>query len=157
MSSAGALNLRSPLLRDAYAYWNEKRQNALMPTRSDIDPVEIPRLLPYVILLDVFTEPFDFRYRLIGTAARGIMHSDYTGRLFSQIPGKGSGSALWRGCEAVVASKKPLSESPPYVGPENSLRNCENVLLPLSEDRVNVTMILKVISFELGAGRASPY
>jgi hypothetical protein len=153
---ANGLMLRSPRLREAYEYWNAKRQNALMPTRSHIDPVEIPRLLPYIILLDVFTGPVDFRYRLIGTAARSIMRGDYTGQLFSQISGKGGGSALWRGCESVVASKRPISESPPYVGPDRHLKNCENVLLPLSEDRINVNMILKVISFERvrGAGNA---
>lgn len=107
-----------------------------------------PTLLPYVMLVDV-VEPLDFRYRLIGTAARSIMRRDYTGLLFSQIPGKGQSSVLWQGCESVARGKLPLSLSPPYVGTE-SLKECENVLLPLSDNRVNVTMILKVISFERG-------
>lgn len=150
MTVSNGQSLNSPLLREAHAYWESKRQNRLMPSRSDIDPIEIPRLLPYIILLDVLPEPLDFGYRLIGTAARSIMRADYTGRIFSQIPGKGSDSVLWRLCETVVRSKTPLSESPPYVGHERFLKNCENVLLPLSEDRVNVNMIFKVISFERG-------
>jgi hypothetical protein len=82
-------------------------------------------------------------YRLIGTQARDIMRQDFTGKCFSEIPGKGKESALWY-CEAVVRRKAPISWT------ERFLRNCENALLPLSNDRVNVTMIFKVISFERG-------
>jgi hypothetical protein len=143
-------SLQAERLRIAYGYWLGKRQGRLMPCRSDIDPVEIPALLPYVMLIDVIGHPLDFRYRLIGTAARNIMRRDYTGLLFSEIAGKGEGSVLWHGCELVVRSKAPVSMSPPYVGAEPGLKECENVLLPLSDDRIGVTMILKVISFKRG-------
>ena len=135
-------------MRAAHEYWLSKRQGRLMPARADIDPVEIPTLLPYVVLIDV-VEPLNFRYRLIGTEARSIMRRNYTGLLFSEIDGKDESSVLWHGCEAVVRGKQPLSLSPPYVGTE-TLKKCENVLLPLSDNRVDVTMILKVISFERG-------
>ena len=142
--------LNSPRLREAYSYWDAKRQTKLMPSRSDLDPVEIPRLLPYVILIDVMREPLDFRYRLVGTQACVIMRRDLTGQIFSEIPGNGQASALWRGCEAVVSSKAPMCWQFSYLGPERSLRDCERVLLPLSKDGVNVTMIFKVITFERG-------
>ena len=141
-------DLRAERLRAAYAYWLGKRNGRLMPSRSDIDATEIPRLLPYVMLIDVLAEPLDFRYRLIGTAARSISRRDYTGLRFSDVAGKGKDSALWRGCETVVQSKLPHSNNPPYVGSNAFVRNCENVLLPLSDDRISVTMIFKVISFE---------
>jgi hypothetical protein len=142
--------LSSPRLREAYAYWDAKRKNKLMPSRADIDPVEMPRLLPYIILIDVVREPLDFRYRLIGTQACSIMRRDFTGQFFSKIPGNEKESALWRGCDAVVGSKAPMYWQLPYVGPDRFLRDYENVLLPLSNDGVNVTMIFKVISFERG-------
>jgi hypothetical protein len=142
--------LNSPRLREAYIYWDAKRQTKLMPSRADLDPVEIPRLLPYVILIDVMREPLDFRYRLVGTQACFIMRRDFTGQIFSEIPGSGKESALWQGCEAVVSSKAPMYWQLPYAGPDRFLRNYENVLLPLSNDGVSVTMIFKVISFERG-------
>jgi hypothetical protein len=141
-------SLRSNRLRAAYVYWLGKRNGRPMPSRSDIDPTEIPTLLPYVTLIDVLAEPLDFRYRLIGTGVRSISRRDYTGLLFSEVEGKGRDSVLWHGCEVVVQSKVPSSHSPPYVGSDAFVRNCENILLPLSDDLVNVTMILKVISFE---------
>ena len=142
--------LNSRRLREAYSYWNTKRRNKLMPSRSDIDPIEFPPLLPYVILIDVVREPLDFRYRLVGTQACEIMRGDFTGQFFSKIPGKGRDSALWHGCDAVVSSKAAISWEIPYDGPERFLRSYENVLLPLSNDGFNVTMIFKVISFERG-------
>jgi PAS domain len=71
-------SLRAERLRVAYGYWLGKRQGRMMPCRSDIEPVEIPALLPYVMLIDVIADPLDFRYRLIGTAARNVMRRDYT-------------------------------------------------------------------------------
>lgn len=142
--------LNSVRLRAAYTYWDSKRQNKLMPSRADIDPVEIPRLLPYVILIDVTREPLDFRYRLVGTRACSIMPRDFTGQFFSKIPGNGKGSILWQECDAVVSSKAPMYWQTPHVAPQSSLHKVENVLLPLSNDRVNVTMIFEVINFEGG-------
>ena len=143
-----SLTLRSERLRAAYAYWLSKCNGRAMPSRADIDPTDMPKLLPYVTLIDVLANPLDFRYRLIGTEMRNISRRDYTGLRFSEIEGKGRNSALWRGCEAVVRSKTPISDSPPYVGSDVFIRNCENVMLPLSDDQIKVRMILKVISFE---------
>jgi hypothetical protein len=143
-------SLAAPRLRQAYAYWHGKLAGRAMPARRDIDPVEMPQLLPYVMLVDVLADPLDFRYRLIGTEVRAILARDYTGSRFSEVPGKGSDSVVWRNCAEVVRHKAPLSRSPPYVGPERDLRRCENVLLPLSEDGKEVSMIMQVISFERG-------
>jgi len=144
--------LGAPRLREAFAYWDGKRAGRVMPCRGDIDPVEMPRLLPYVMLIDVLAAPVDFRYRLIGTEVRAIAARDYTGRRFSEVVGKGRGSVVWDGCEQVVATRAPYTGSPPYVGPERELRRCENLLLPLSENGSDVSMIFKIISFERGRG-----
>ena len=38
-------------------YWRGKCDGRAMPARADIDPLEIPRLLPYVYLVDVLDDP----------------------------------------------------------------------------------------------------
>ncbi|HWI29279.1 MAG TPA: PAS domain-containing protein [Stellaceae bacterium] len=142
--------LGAPRLKEALLYWQRKRGSRAMPSRRDLDPIEMPKLLPFVMLYDVLASPLDFRYRLIGTEVRSILAADYTGKRFSEVPGKGRGSVVWDNCEQVVLSKMPFSRSPPYVGPERVLRACENLLLPLSDDGVAVNMILQAISFERG-------
>lgn len=142
--------LSAPRLREAFHYWQSKLAGRAMPLRRDIDPVEIPKLLPYLMLLDVLREPPDFRYRLIGTELCNISRRDYTGKRFSEVDGKGRGSVVWDNCEEVVRAKAPFSRCPPYVGPDKHLRQCENILLPLSEDGREVNMILQIVSFERG-------
>jgi hypothetical protein len=45
----------SRLLR-AHSYWREKSAGRPFPDRRDIDPVEIPDLLPFIVLWDVLPE-----------------------------------------------------------------------------------------------------
>jgi hypothetical protein len=56
-----------PVLRPLWRYWTERCRDRQCPARSDIDPVDIPRLLPHIGLIDVETDASRFRYRLIGT------------------------------------------------------------------------------------------
>src|SRR5690242_1355091 len=52
-----------------YDYWRSKAPGeGLLPGRRHIDPVDIPRLLPNVWLLDVVDDPRRFRVRLVGGA-----------------------------------------------------------------------------------------
>ena len=37
-----------------------------MPDRRDLDPVQIPKLLPGIILIDIHRDHYRFRFRLIG-------------------------------------------------------------------------------------------
>lgn len=51
------------------SYWRGKFRDGRLPGRRDIDPMEIPRLLPVVILMDVLWQggaAGDFRFSLIG-------------------------------------------------------------------------------------------
>jgi len=60
-------DIAPPLLLWAYDLWDRKRCARKMPTRADLDPVEIPKLLPHMALVEV--DKFDLRLRiqLVGT------------------------------------------------------------------------------------------
>jgi hypothetical protein len=49
-----------------YHYWLARRGNRRFPSRRDIEPTDIPHLLSGIVLLDVYYDPHDFEYRLIG-------------------------------------------------------------------------------------------
>lgn len=70
----------SPLVLEAYGYWQSKRRDGLLPARADIDPLEIPRLLPYVLLSEISLSPFQVRFRLMGTEAAAMNNLDITGK-----------------------------------------------------------------------------
>src|SRR5436853_6265212 len=71
-------------LRQAYEYWRRKAGARPLPSRADIDPVEIPRLLPHIMLVDVMGAAL-YRYRLIGTEIAAAMGVNATGRLFHEM------------------------------------------------------------------------
>src|SRR3546814_11904526 len=87
-STSAADVIVEPELREIYHYWSGKRGGRCYPTRADIRPEEIKRLLPFVLLLDVLDDGRHFRFRLVGTdAASGI---DPTAKLLPEAaPGGG--------------------------------------------------------------------
>lgn len=73
-------------LRAFLAYWKSKQTDARPPLRADIDPTDIPTLLPNILLIDVIGDPaYDFRYRLLGTAIVAFDGIDYRGSMLSQM------------------------------------------------------------------------
>ena len=72
-------DIGSPVVHAALDYWRSKCGVERLPSRRDIDPVEIPRLLPHILLSEIWQEPFLVRYRLTGTALVEIYGFDYTG------------------------------------------------------------------------------
>jgi hypothetical protein len=136
------------VLQDALTYWESKRAGRAMPARRDLDPVlEIPRLVPWVVLVDVLRNPLDFRFRLIGTGIVDRSHANYTGKLFSELPHIGCDSHLWKHRVTVVETGAPLRCEPPYIGGVPGVRRVVDIHLPLSEDGTDVNMILTVVAF----------
>ena len=55
-------------LQDALDYWRLKSAGRSVPRRADIDPLDIPKLLPHLMLVEG-SSVCRYRYRLIGTEA----------------------------------------------------------------------------------------
>lgn len=117
-----------------------------MPNRADIDPTEIPRLLPHMILTDVDVEPLDFRFRLIGTYIDRHVNGRYTGERLRDIPKKGPGSLIWRTLEHVVGTGAPHIGYLDYHGPTEGIHGVEEAVLPLGRDG-RVEMLMNVLVF----------
>ncbi|MFY9640863.1 MAG: PAS domain-containing protein [Rhodomicrobium sp.] len=66
--------------RDLYGYWRSCAQSKPIPSRYDIDPVDIPHLLPRLSLLDAGEDLDALKYRLAGTRVREIYGTEITGR-----------------------------------------------------------------------------
>lgn len=56
-----------------------------IPLRSAFSPLDVPpKDLPHLILLDVFNEGTDFRYRLVGTGVVSFVGHEFTGLSISK-------------------------------------------------------------------------
>lgn len=95
---------RGPLA-DLYDYWDGKRAGRPWPARVDIDPLDIPHLLKYLLLLDVERlEPMRLRFRLVGSNFHRFFGRDMTGKIREEAqltpggPGMGLAAMMveWR-------------------------------------------------------------
>jgi hypothetical protein len=133
-------------LRFALDYWFEKRGGRLAPTRADIDPVDIAPILPRVMLVDVSTDPVDFRFRLAGTGLFKIHGAELTNKRALDLEPAAYGALIHRlYCDA-------LERRAPMV--HRLLIECETrrsaylrIVLPLSEDGATINRLLTVESY----------
>ena len=56
-----------------------------MPARADIDPVELKRILPFVLLSKIQPNPWRVRYTLVGTRCVANAGMDFTNRYLDEI------------------------------------------------------------------------
>lgn len=138
-----------PRMDLAYQYWRRKAAGRTMPRRGDIDPVEIPRILPDVMLVDA-VEGGRYRYRLIGTSNAQAQGMNATGRYLDEVlPGSEyKAHVLGLYDECVYARRGLYSEclflSASRHAPE---RHTKVLFLPLSEDDHAVNMVFVVQIF----------
>jgi len=129
------------------AYWERKRGTRLMPAPSDIDPVEMPRLLPYIAIGDITRDPLDMRYRLMGTRLVEMGGVDRTG---TSIREGHSGERLAQrlaALERMLAAPGPVALGGRLDWLDRGFRRFECVHLPLSADGVSVTRLLAAYAF----------
>ena len=141
----------SELLLGLFDYWDKKRAGRRMPARGDIDPVDIPTIMPSLIICEVEPEPLRFRYRLVGTRLTELVHRDVTGRYIDESI-YGDNVDVVRGpfveayqTRAPVAVRGRLSWN-------NIEREVACLALPLSNDGEAVNMVL----FAVDTGDLSP-
>jgi hypothetical protein len=75
---AGAIT--SARVGELHRYWQGKCGSRRLPVRSAIDPIEIPRLLPYLVIAEIEASPMRIRYRLVGTQVVEDNGADFTNR-----------------------------------------------------------------------------
>jgi hypothetical protein len=127
---------------ELFGYWASLRRGARLPSRRDLDPGAITRLLPTVSLIDVLPERRDFRVRLAGTALYDVYGGEITGRRFSEIYNSAAAD-YWRRELARVAG-----EGRPAAGAHNlAWRGAPHLSilwlrLPLADPEGGVGMIL---------------
>jgi hypothetical protein len=146
-------HLDNPLLREIYAYWRSKRDGRAMPARRQIDPGEMPRLLPHLLISEAIEAGRRFRYRLSGTAVAQALRQDVTGRCIEEVSVGAYRDYLtelhervWRdGTALFAANRLPC-------GARTQYRFTRRLLLPLADDGATVNQILSLVVFDFGLG-----
>ncbi len=126
---------------DLYRYWETKRGAKAMPGRRDIDPAEVPALLPYLTLIDRREQ--HFRYRLVGTAVSEDLGRDLTGQdVGSYISPPEFAAANAAIYERVFATGRAVFTTGEYRGRSAAIHAVSRLMLPLGANGRDVDMVL---------------
>jgi hypothetical protein len=130
-------------LKQAYLYWRGKAAARRLPSRADIEPTEIPALLPDVMLVERHADG-RYRYRLIGTENARAQGINATGRFLDEVlPGPDYAAHVLALYDECVTQRRALYFeclffSPSRPEPE---RHTKVLFMPLSADGETVNMI----------------
>jgi len=136
-----------PSIKQLHDYWTLCRGSRAMPRRADIDPADIPLLLPNVFLVDIESAPFRVRYRVVGTNAVEWQGRDFTGHYLDEMRFNKPDEllALYR---RAAEEKVATFRSSTWQMPNGVTRAVETAVLPLSEDGEHVTQCLAIEDFQ---------
>jgi len=136
------LTIKHPRLQQLYDYWSTKRGARKMPSRADIDPLDMTFIMGNVILVDVIAgTPLGFRIRLHGTNLVERVHYELTGKMLDDLPQVQFRNLTRKSFAKVAKTAEPLRALNDRVL-DDQLRRYETVILPLSGDGARVDMLL---------------
>ena len=145
--------IQEPLLAELYAYWTAKRGARFAPSRAEIDPVEIPSLLPHLMLIDVIDGGARLRYRLAGTEIESRFGCSMVGRYVDELMrGRYYDYVLGLYRELLTSRRALYSESAYGPGGDSPLY-ARRLMLPLSSDgeRIDIVLAGQTFSFRSAA------
>jgi len=131
-----------PEQRHFFDYWLERANGRPMPNRSDICPTEIPRHLPLVSLIEIESEPLNFRFRLAGTQLREIYEKEVTSTCLSEFSEVQNREYWISAHERIAHTGRPAQGI--LRGPEQSRDHLVQfwLRLPLAVDGIGPKLIL---------------
>lgn len=130
-------------IREIYDYWNKQRGERVMPSRSDLDPLDIPRLLRGITLVDVKChDPLQLIYRLVGTREVEFRGQDPTGMSVADSFRGPSAENAMRSYGVVIERREPMFRRDFLDSQSGHSVREERIFLPLSNDDDLVNMVL---------------
>jgi hypothetical protein len=125
-------------------YWRNKAAGRVMPDRRDLNPAEIPDLLPWIVLWDVI--PGGYRIRLAGTGICEAHGREIKGFDFETLHGEGA-AVIKPEYDYVVREKLPHYAERTMWWNHRSYRSYRRVLLPFTTGGSDCTLIMNVGSY----------
>ena len=135
-----------PGARKLYDYWRSKCVGGRLPARADIDPLEVPLLMPVMYLVDVERADGElrFRMRLVGTEVNTRFGRDSSGTWADEDEPLRKALPDF---QAAVEGRTPhYTSSARYTGKEHI--GYDRLILPLAGDGETVDMLVGVLCFD---------
>lgn len=149
-------NARHEQIAQLVDYWLSICPPDKLPGRAHFDPIDIPKILPYIVMTDVERDLIRFRYRLVGTAIVRATNMELTGKYLDGVVEDFENSDLYRARLDLVASLQPYhydGDPPPQWS--KGFSGTERVFLPLATDGETVDIILGACVYRRADGSAA--
>lgn len=133
-----------PRFREMIAYLDRVAPAGAIPGRQHIDPLNFPKMLPLINLVDVERgeELCRFRFRLVGTVQTEMAGRDITGLRVEDAVLPELAGRIVANMQRVVATSKPVYDRFPMPHPNRQFINSERMYFPLAQDGKRVDMLL---------------
>ena len=143
------LAFRDPINDQALAYWRGKTGARPMPSRADLDPVEMRAFVTHVGLIEAVGGEREaaktFRIRLAGTALEDVF-GHLTGRKLTELPDYFA--VRWHDLfQAAVEARAPVCVTTRVSLEHKEHLAAEALIAPLSEDGTSVSMLFVSVGF----------
>lgn len=137
-----------PVLEPLLRYWGDKRgAQRAMPERRDIDPLEIgARLLPHLMLCDLFDHGNRVRFRVVGTNVVRRWGFEPTAKYLDEDLGPYF-ATLGELCHACFAERAPIYSVSAFRWGVNRELEAYHLLLPLAKGGFEPAIALAGIAF----------
>ena len=137
-----------PAVRAIVDYWRSIHPTEGLPGRQHFDPVDVPKLLSNIGLIEAHENPRRFRIRLYGTALVAVMGEDYTGRWYDELFENFEATGQYADfCHVVDTGTPHWRRGLLRLPIDRDFHYLERVHLPLASDGKTVDMILTFAVF----------
>jgi hypothetical protein len=120
----------------AYQYWQSKAGETRLPTRADIDPLEMRGWIKAVLLAEAVFDangtPVDFHFRVAGSRVCERYGHELTRRYLSDVRLDNQNASILANFKAAVETRHPVYSITRFQDETGLLRSFEMLLLPLS-------------------------
>lgn len=143
----------SPRLRQFLDYWQAKRPaGGGVPRRREISPLEIPDLLPYLVIVECCAGPQGrnrYIWRLAGTAIRDRLGVELTGKQLTEVFPAPAAQAMAQRFDAIRDSGEAHYLRQYSRKPDRNFLPFHRLKAPLSSDGARIDMLLGCLCWDL--------
>ncbi len=134
--------IRDAELRELYEYWLARHRDGRLPGRGDIDPLEVPRLLKSLALLEVVGDAEDFVFVLAGSRIEEVHGRTLKGVTLGELRGDLEVTPSAGDYAVAVRSGEPQYQQADLKEYGKEHWACRRLILPLSSDGERVDCLL---------------